>query len=111
MPERFREILDKIIEWWKKFTNKQRIVLISITSVVILALVILAVVITRPNMVELIACSDAAQAAEVKQILEEESSISYTIDDNMVVRVESADLAEAEMLLGKNSIPSKGYSL
>ena len=48
MPERFREILDKIIEWWKKFTNKQRIVLISITSVVILALVILAVVITRP---------------------------------------------------------------
>lgn len=111
MPERFREILDKIIEWWKKFTNKQRIVLISIISVVILALVILAVVITRPNMVELIACSDAAQAAEVKQILEEESSISYTIDDNMVVRVESADLAEAEMLLGKNSIPSKGYSL
>lgn len=111
MPERIRELLDKVIEWWKKFTNKQKIVLISITSVVLLSLIILGVVITRPNMVELIACADSAQAAEVKALLDDESSISYTVDDDMVFRVQAKDLAEAEMLLGQNSIPSKGFSI
>ena len=47
MPERLKAILDKITAWWKKFNTKQRSVLISIVAVVIVALVILGVVISR----------------------------------------------------------------
>ena len=42
MPDRLKAILEKIKEWWLKFTTKQKTLLISITAVVILALVILA---------------------------------------------------------------------
>ena len=41
MPEQLQKILDRVVEWWKKFSNKQRMLLISLTAVVILALVIL----------------------------------------------------------------------
>ena len=44
MPEQLQKILDRVVEWWKKFSNKQRMLLISLTAVVILALVILGVV-------------------------------------------------------------------
>ena len=40
MPEQLQKILDRVVEWWKKFSNKQRILLISLTAVVILALVL-----------------------------------------------------------------------
>jgi len=40
MPDRLKAILEKIKEWWLKFTTKQKTLLISITAVVILALVI-----------------------------------------------------------------------
>ena len=49
MPERLKAILDKITAWWKKFNTKQRSVLISIAAVVIVALVILGVGISRPT--------------------------------------------------------------
>ena len=66
MPDRLKAILEKIKEWWLKFTTKQKTLLISITAVVILALVILAVVMTKPTMVQLITCEDATQASSVR---------------------------------------------
>ena len=42
MPEQIRKIIDKVLEWWKKFNTKQRTLIISITAVVVIALVILA---------------------------------------------------------------------
>ena len=36
MPDRLKAILEKIKEWWLKFTTKQKTLLISITAVVIL---------------------------------------------------------------------------
>ena len=62
-------------DWWKKFTTKQRILLGSIVAVIILALVILAVVVGKPNMVTLIECSSTAQAGEVKDLLDNDGSI------------------------------------
>ena len=47
MPEQLQKILDRVVEWWKKFSNKQRMLLISLTAVVILALVILGVVVSK----------------------------------------------------------------
>ena len=44
MPERIQAILNKVVAWWKKFNTKQRTLMISAVSVVIVALVILAVV-------------------------------------------------------------------
>lgn len=62
MPERLKAILDKITAWWKKFNTKQRSVLISIVAVVIVALVILGVVISRPTQVELVEAQSASEA-------------------------------------------------
>lgn len=42
MPEQVQKVLDRILEWWKKFNTKQKTLLISIVAVVLVALAILA---------------------------------------------------------------------
>ena len=106
MPDRLKAILEKIKEWWLKFTTKQKTLLISITAVVILALVILAVVMTKPTMVQLITCEDATQASSVKDLLDG-NSIDYEVSsDGMTFSVNAKNQAYANILLGSNSIPT-----
>ena len=112
MPEQVQKILTKITDWWKKFTTKQRILLGSIVAVIILALVILAVVVGKPNMVTLIECSSTAQAGEVKDLLDNDGSISYQMsDDGLTFYVDEKDNAAASILLGQNGVPTEGFSI
>ena len=111
MPDRLKAILEKIKEWWLKFTTKQKTLLISITAVVILALVILAVVMTKPTMVQLITCEDATQASSVKDLLDG-NSIDYEVSsDGMTFSVNAKNQADANILLGSNSIPTNGFTI
>lgn len=112
MPEQIKNVLDKVIEWWKKFNTRQRVFMISITAVLILALIILYVVVSRPEMVELYKASNSKEAAQVKELLAGDSTINYEIaDDNLTFLVDSEDEATASMLLGANDIPSLSYNI
>ena len=112
MQERLQQILNKVLDWWKKFNTKQRALIISITAVVIVALLILGVVVSKPTMVPLIQCEDAKQGAEVKDVLDGDSSINYTISqDGTYFEVDAKDEAAAAMLLGQNDIPAQRYSI
>ena len=99
MPEQIQKILDRVLEWWKKFNTKQKALLISSVAVVIVALVILAAVMNQPNMVTLITCESTKQAAEVKDLLSGEN-INYEVSqDALTFSVDAKDYANAEMLL------------
>ncbi len=112
MPEQIQKILERVLEWWKKFNNKQRILLISITAGVLLALGILAYAVSRPTMVELIICENAKQASEVNTLLSSDSSIHYEVsNDGLQFKVDVRDEAAASYLLAANEIPTMGYSI
>ena len=112
MPEQVKQILDKIVEWWKKFNNKQRIVLVSAFSVVMIALIILAVVMTTPSTTVLYRCEDYSEAAKIKEILDGDETISYTFDErSLSFIVNEEDEAAASMLLGSNQIELENYNI
>lgn len=111
MPEQLQQILDKILEWWKKFNTKQKALLASITAVVILSLVILAVVVSTPKMMTLYTCSSLTEASTIKSLLTD-NSITYEMSgDGMVFSVKEADYADARILLGSNEIPTDGPNI
>lgn len=111
MPERVQNILTRIKDWWAKFSTKQKTLLISVTAVIVLALVILAVVINQPDMVPLINCENTKQASEVKGLLDGEG-ISFDLSsDGLNFSIDKKDLSNASILLGSNGIPSEGYSI
>ena len=110
MPERIQAILNKVVAWWKKFNTKQRSLMISAVAVVIVALVILAVVLSRPTKVELVEAESASDASSIKGVLED-NDITYDVDSNLVFYVNKSDEVNAIMALGDNGIPAQAYSI
>ncbi len=53
MADKLKEIPGKILEWWKKFTNKQRTIIVAIVAAVIFTFVIILYVFTRPQFTHL----------------------------------------------------------
>lgn len=110
MPERLQAVLNNVTAWWKKFNTKQRTLLISIAAVVIVALIILAVAISRPQMVELVKSQSGSEASSVKGVLED-NGIKYEVGDDLIFYVNKADEVNAIMALGDSGIPAQAYSI
>lgn len=115
MPEKLQNsVMNKwndLQEWWKKCSIKQRTLLVSVIAVIVLALVILAAVMSRPNKVTLITCEDAKQASQVKELLEGENITTDISQDGLTFSVNAKDEAAASILLGSNDIPTEGYGI
>lgn len=111
MVDRLKEMLQKVLDWWNRFTAKQKTVIISITAGVVLALAILGTILTRPQYETLITCTSTKQASEITELLEGDG-IQYQItDDGLIISVLKEQIATATLLLGANNYPADSYSL
>ncbi|MEY8392061.1 flagellar M-ring protein FliF C-terminal domain-containing protein [Lachnospiraceae bacterium 45-W7] len=111
MQERIKNIPRQSLEWWNKFSVKQKTVIASITLAVIVALVIVVRILTTPTMVSIRSCEDTKEAAQVKELLEG-SGITYEVsNDGLNFSVKAEDEANAAILLGENGIPASRYEL
>ncbi|MEG0805158.1 MAG: flagellar biosynthesis protein, partial [Lachnospiraceae bacterium] len=111
MQEKVQAILQKIVEWWKKFTTKQKTLIGSLTAVVLLALVLLAFFVSKPTMVRLITCEDEKQAAQVRDLLEAEKIPVKIEEDKLTFMVNKKDEINATYLLGTNEIASRKFTI
>ncbi len=100
MPEKVKEILSKILEWWNKFTNKQKTIIVAIVSVVVFTFVIIIYVFTRPQYIVLGTYETAAEAAEVIKILDDAGVGHRESSDARTVEVETKDEAAANYAIG-----------
>ncbi len=111
MNEKLKGILNRVVEFWKSLTGKQRMLIIGAGVAVILTLVILSMVLSRPNMVNLITCDSTKQASEVVDVLEGEE-IPYDVsDDGLQIKVEKERLSDAALLLGSNNLQADIYGI
>ena len=82
MQERIREVPKRILEWWNKFSVKQKTLIASIVVIVAIGLVIVTKVLTTPTMVTIRSCENTKEAGQVKELLEGEQ-IDYEVSDNV----------------------------
>ena len=111
MVDRLKEIPKKILEWWNKFTTRQKTIIISIAAGVILALAILVTLLTRKTYVTLATCETTAEAAEIVDLLESNSLDYKTSTDGTIVSVLDSQESQANLLLGANKITADGYTI
>ncbi len=111
MPDKIREILNNIVEWWKKFTKKQQMVLVSSTLIVIIAVAILAFVLTRPKMTIIKICDNAKEASTVQKLLTDAGIYHEVSDTGLTFSIQQKDSAAANILLGSNAIRTEDEGL
>ncbi|MCM1057616.1 MAG: flagellar M-ring protein FliF [Firmicutes bacterium] len=105
MPEKLKEILEKVKDWWNKFTARQRTIIIAIGAAVIFTLVIIVYVISRPQYIKLGTYATSAEAAKIVEILESAGVTPKVSDDALTIEVLSEQQYMANLALG-----SAGYT-
>lgn len=111
MADRIKNLLKKVLDWWNKFTTKQKTYIIAATAGIILALAIVISVISKPQYVTLINCDTTKEASEVTELLNGEG-LDYTIsDDGLLIKINQNQQSQANLLLGANDIQSSAYTI
>ena len=111
MPDRIRELLQKVLDWWNKFTTKQKTYIVAAVAGVVLALAILITILSQPQYVALINCETTKEASEVSELLEGENLDFKVSDDGYQIKINKKQQAEANLLLGANDIQSSAYTI
>ena len=111
MMDRLKEIPQKILEWWNKFSSKQKTIIVSVAAGVIVAFAILITILTRPVYEILVTTESTKETSQITAILDGESINYQTSDDGLQIKVLKSQASQARLLLGANDIPAAGYDL
>lgn len=111
MPDRIKDILNRIKEFWNKFTTKQKAIIASVTAALLMAILILVVILTRTQYTHLITCENTKEANSVVTLLEG-ASIPYKLSNNSTtISVDTKQYDAALLLLGANDIEADGMTV
>lgn len=111
MPEKLKEILARIRDWWNRYTSRQKTIIVSIAAVVILTFAILIYVLTRPQYITLMRCANAKESSEVVSILQTNGIECHTDNaTSLVISVREEDKSTATLALAASGFVSDEYN-
>ncbi len=111
MNEKAKEMQQKVVDFWNKYDKKQKRMIISITLIMVVAVIILAYALTKPEYVELITCDDLTSAANVGDILDENAIEYKTENNNLTFMVKEESLTDATYLIAQEGYTATDYTL
>ena len=109
--DKLKELGSRILEWWNRFTAKQKTLIVAGVAVVIIAIVFIVSMLTQPQYVLLRECESTAEAAEVRDLLQGEDMTFEVSDDGLVIKILRDQLSDANLLLGANNIKAASYGI
>jgi len=110
MPEQVQKILNIVLEWWNKFTSRQKTWLVAIAGGIVMTLAILLTLLSQTQYIHLTNAVDASEAWEISDILEA-NSIKYRQTGILQFDVDRKQEAQATMLLATNNIQTDYLSI
>ena len=109
MQEKIKQIPRQIVDFWNRFTKKQKMLICSVVAMILLTLIILWVVMSQTKYTLLSRFETTKETAEVQELLDKEG-IEYRLsDDGLSIEVDSKKVANARLILGKNGILANGW--
>lgn len=111
MADKLKEIPAKVLEWWNRFTAKQKTIIIAIAAAVVFTFVILVYVISKPQYTKIGTYSSTAESAKVVDILDEAGITHRESADALTIEVETNQLYQANLALGASGIVSDRLKL
>ena len=107
MQERIKQIPVRLLEMWKKYTKKQKVIILSTVGAVAILLTLLLFLLGRTEYVELGQFEDVSIAGQAVELLKE-AGIPYTVgSDNVTVMVDAKRKTEAVYLIEDSDLNSK----
>lgn len=111
MADKLKEIQTRVIEWWNRFTSKQKTIIIGIGAVVVFTFAILIYVFSQPKYIKLADYETTSEAAEVIEILDSAGITHVESDDGLRIDVEASQISQANVALGAAGFVPDDYNL
>lgn len=111
MPEQVSKILNTVLEWWNKFTSRQKTIIIAISAGIIMTLAVLLTVMNQTQYTPFITAKSTQEGGEIRDLLEG-SGIKYQVsNDGLRFDIDRKQQANANLLMGVNNIQSDIWSI
>ncbi|MDF2542272.1 MAG: hypothetical protein K0S47_1990 [Herbinix sp.] len=111
MAERLKQLPKQLLDFWNKYTSKQKTIIISVICIVILAFLLLIWLMGRVEYKRLSIADSPKDTSQIVELLESEG-IDYRLsDDNLTISVDQKRYSDAVLLLASNDMPSTGLSM
>ncbi|MBR1470760.1 MAG: flagellar M-ring protein FliF [Lachnospiraceae bacterium] len=107
----FRNLPKRLLDWWEKFSKKQKITIVVLALATVAAFVALIVWVTRPEYITIHTAQSAKEAQEVIDLLNENEIVNQTSEDGLVISINRKDYTKAVLLLGSNSISTDAFTI
>ena len=111
MQERLKEIPKKFLEYWNKWTSKQKTIIISAIAVVIVMIAVLVMVLGRTKYTELGTFNDTKTASQAVTLLRESAITTKLASDNLTVMVDEEMYMDAVMTVSVSELSEQGFGL
>lgn len=110
MRERLQQIPKNFLEFWNKYTSKQKTIIISVICVLILAIALLVYFLNRPSYIKLQVFDNVEDASTMVNTLKENSIKYRTSNDGKTIYVDEGSSTDALYLMSDTNLISSGMS-
>lgn len=111
MVDRLKAFLERFLEFWNRYTSKQKTIIICVMAAVIFTLAVLIAVFSKTQYTQLEVFETTADAAEAKNLLDENGiAVRVSGDNATVISVDKKKVSDAKLLLGENGITAAAKS-
>ena len=106
MREWFNKLPSKLLEFWNKYTARQKTLFFSVLAALVVTLIALFFILNRTTYVNLASFENTAVTAQASNLLTENGFDIRVPNDGLSIEVSDKQLSKARLLLGENGISS-----
>ncbi len=110
MQERLKEIPTRIIEFWKKYSSRQKTIIIVVLCIVLFAIGLTAYLVSRPTWVQFQVYNNVDDANAMAKALSEAGITYDTSDNGLTLYVHKSDMTRALYAMSDSGLTDKGYT-
>lgn len=111
MQERLKELPKKFLEYWNKWTSRQKTIIISVLSAVLILIAIVVLLLGRTKYVELYKYPETRTASQVVSYLKESNIATKLSSDNQTVMVDEKRYSEAIMAVATSELGESSFGI
>lgn len=110
MQERLKEIPARVVEFWKKYSSRQKTIIIAVVCAVLVLIGVAAFFVSRPTYTKFQEFSKLDDANAMAKALDE-AGISYQAsDDGLTLYVQKSKMTDALYAMSDNNLVDTGYT-
>lgn len=110
MPEFFKKYLNQIKEFWGSLDKSQKTRLYVTSAIVVVAITISIILLTRPNRIVLFTNSDKTQVGEMMTVLDDNGIWNEAQNDGTSIIIDAKNNNKAQILLAQAGYPKEGFT-